>query len=138
MSKLITITTTVKADIQKAWNSWTQPEHITQWNHASDDWHCPKAANDLRAGGTFSATMASRDGKMSFDFAGVYDEVVPQKKLAYHMGDGRKVAVAFEEKNGHTTITETFDAENQNPIEMQRAGWQAILDNYRKHTEALK
>lgn len=138
MSKPITITTTVQADIQKAWNSWTQPEHITKWNHASDDWHCPKAANDLRKGGTFSATMASRDGKMSFDFEGVYDEVVPQKNLAYSLSDGRKVSVAFEERNGQTTVTETFDPEDQNPIEMQRDGWQAILDNFKKHTESLK
>jgi len=133
----ITVSTNVQADLQKAWTCWTSPEHIVKWNFASDDWHCPRAANDLKPGGTFSATMASRDGKTSFDFSGVYSEVVPHKRLTYTLEDKRKVTITFEEKNGETTVTETFEPENENSVEMQRAGWQAILDNYRKHTESL-
>lgn len=132
---LITIQTEVNAPVEKVWERWNKPEHITQWNQASPDWHCPKASNDLRPGGTLNATMAAKDGSFSFDFAGVYDEVVPNKKLSYTIGDGRKVNVAFEEKNGKTAITESFEAENTHPLEMQRGGWQAILDSFKNYTE---
>src|SRR5688572_30055023 len=134
----ITVQTTVEAPVEKVWNSWTKPEHITQWNNASDDWHTPKASNDLRVGGKFSATMAARDGSASFDFEGVYSNVKNNQLIEYAMSDGRTVKVVFEGTGSKTRVTETFDAENENPIEMQRGGWQAILDNFKKYTEKLK
>ncbi|MBL7901040.1 MAG: SRPBCC family protein [Bacteroidia bacterium] len=131
----ISVETLVSASTEKVWNCFTQPEHIVKWNFASDDWHCPKASNDLRAGGKFSSTMASKDGKMRFDFEGVYSEVKPQKHLAYGMADGRTVQVDFITEGNQTRVVETFDAETENPLDMQRAGWQAILDNFKKHVE---
>jgi len=133
----ITITTTVQTDIDKAWAFWTLPEHITQWTFASDDWHCPKATNDLRTGGKFSSTMAAKDGSMSFDFEGIFDEVIEKQKIAYSLADGRQVKILFETDGTSTIITETFDPENENPAEMQRTGWQAILDNFKKHAESI-
>jgi uncharacterized protein YndB with AHSA1/START domain len=132
----ITIQTTVNAPAKKVWEFWTTPAHIIQWNSASPDWHTPRATMDLKTGGTFTARMEAKDGSVGFDFEGVFSEVIPMQKLAYAMPDGRKVTVLFEEKDGKTTVTETFDPESENPIEMQRDGWQAILDNFRKHTES--
>ena len=134
MSK-ITVSALIDAESAKVWDYWTQPEHIVHWNAASDDWHCPRASNDLRAGGSFSATMAARDGSMSFDFEGVYDEVIDQHKLVYSLADGRQVSVAFEAAGDQTNVVETFDPENINPEDMQRAGWQAILDNFKAYVE---
>lgn len=131
----ITIETKVNADVNKVWNCWTQPQHITKWNFASDDWHCPKAENDLRAGGKFSSTMAAKDGSMSFDFAGVHDEVSNHKKILSTMGDGRKMSLEFHSSDNHTKIVESFEPENENPVDMQRMGWQAILDNFKKYVE---
>lgn len=131
----ITVQTTVSAGIQKVWDSWTLPEHITNWNAASDDWHCPAATNDLRKGGRFCATMAAKDGSMSFDFEGLYDEVIHHQKIAYSLADGRQISVLFEPFGDKTRIIETFDAENENSIEMQRAGWQSILDHFKDYTE---
>ncbi len=132
---MITIKTTVNAPITKVWECWTQPQHITQWNHASDDWHTPKASNDLKIGGTFCATMASKDGAMSFDFEGTYTAVKEFALIEYVMADGRKVNITFEETPMGITVTESFDPESQNPEEMQRQGWQNILDNFKKYTE---
>ena len=131
----ITVQTTVSADPDKVWNYWTQPEHIMNWNFASDDWHCPAADNDPVTGGRFRSTMASKDGAMSFDFEGTYDEVAEGKKIAYSMPDGRQVTVEFEEEDNQVKVTESFDAEQTNPEEMQRAGWQAILDNFKNYVE---
>ena len=131
----ITVKTTVRANIQRVWECWTSPEHIVKWNFASDDWHCPAATNDLQPGGRLCATMASRDGKMSFEFEGVYREVSPPNALSFVLGDGRAVVLHFSEDRGVTTVTETFDPENENPREMQQEGWQAILENFRKHVE---
>jgi uncharacterized protein YndB with AHSA1/START domain len=131
----ITVKTTVDAPIEKVWKFWSSPEHITQWNNASNDWHTPHAENDLRTGGKFLARMEAKDGSFGFDFGGVYDDVRENKYIAYTMGDGRKVEVTFSENGNETDIEETFEAENQNPIEMQRAGWQAILGNFKKYTE---
>jgi uncharacterized protein YndB with AHSA1/START domain len=132
----ITVEATINADIQKVWNYWTSPEHIVNWNFASDDWHCPDAENDVRTGGKFRSTMASKDGKMSFDFEGVYDEVIPQRKLTYKLEDGREVEIMFEDLgNNNTKVTEAFDAENTHSDEMQRAGWQAIVNNFKKYVE---
>ena len=133
----ITVQTIVNAPIEKVWQTWIMPEHITRWNTASDDWHTPHATNDARTGGKFSSRMEARDGSMGFDFAGVYDSVVEQESIDYTMDDGRKVSVQFKPEGNRTRVVETFDAENTNPIEMQRAGWQAILDNFGKYTEQL-
>ncbi|NDK56031.1 SRPBCC family protein [Pontibacter fetidus] len=134
----ITVEATINAGNQKVWTYWTSPEHIVNWNFASDDWHCPSAENDVRTGGKFRSTMASKDGKMSFDFGGVYDEVIPEKKLAYKMEDGRQVEVLFEDLGNNTTkLTETFDAESTHSDEMQRAGWQAIVNNFKKYVEGV-
>lgn len=136
MSTRITISAQINKPVAHVWNVWTEPAHIMQWNAASDDWHCPKATNDLRTGGKFSSTMAARDGSFSFDFEGVYDDVQPHKRIAYTMADGRSCEIIFEKKAGGTLVTEAFDAEAQNPVEMQRGGWQAILDRFKAHAEA--
>lgn len=133
----ITVSATVNAPVEKVWKTWNEPQHITQWCAASDDWHAPHAENDVRAGGEFKTTMAAKDGSFSFDFGGVYDDVQEYRSLNYTMGDGRKVSILFEGEGNSTKITETFDPESQNPEEMQRGGWQAILDNFRKYTEAI-
>lgn len=131
----ITVETTVNAPVAKVWKYWNEPQHIMNWAFASDDWHAPKSTNDLRVDGTFSTTMAAKDGSFSFDFGGVYTEVVENKVIAYTLGDDRKVKVLFTEEGGKTQIVETFDAEDTHSVEMQQAGWQAILDNFRKYTE---
>jgi uncharacterized protein YndB with AHSA1/START domain len=113
-----------------------EPKHITQWCQASDDWHAPHAENDLRTGGKFTTTMAAKDGSFSFDFGGEYTHVVPNNFLSYRMEDGRTASVTFTPQGDRTHISETFDIENQNPEEMQRGGWQAILDNFKKYTES--
>lgn len=132
----ITVTATVNAPVAKVWELWNQPEHITNWCHASDDWHAPYADNDLRVDGKFKTTMAAKDGSFSFDFGGVYTDVVENSLIAYGLEDGRKVKIEFVAHDDVTTVTETFDPESINPIEMQRGGWQAILDNFKKYTEA--
>lgn len=133
----IIIETTVNVPVEKAWETFTQPQHITQWNFAIDTWQCPSAENDLREGGNFSYRMEAKDGSFGFDFGGTYDEVIENKRIAYTLGDGRKTTIDFIPQGNQTRVVETFDAENQNDIEMQRGGWQAILDNYKKHTESL-
>lgn len=117
------------------WEYWTEPQHITQWNNASDDWHTPVAENDLTVGGKFLTRMEAKDGSFGFDFGGVYDEVKLHEVISYTMGDGRKVTITFKSQGNETEVIETFDAETSNPIEMQQAGWQAILDNFKKYAE---
>lgn len=134
---VITVETTVNAPVAKVWESWTKPEHIIQWNNASDDWHTPRAENDLRAGGRFVARMESRDGSMGFDFGGTYDAVRPNEYIEYTLDDDRKVTVTFIPQEGSTKVVESFEAENMNSTELQQGGWQAILDNFKKHTEAI-
>lgn len=131
----INIEATVSADVKKVWDCWTKPEHITKWNFAIDDWQCPWAKNDLKVGGKYIARMEAKDGSFGFDFEAIYDEVVDQRKIAYTMGDGRKAITNFETVDGKTKVTTTFDAEGQNPVEMQKDGWQAILNNFKKYTE---
>jgi len=132
----ITVETTVNASLEKAWKYFSEPKHVTQWCHASDDWHAPYAENDLRTGGKFKTTMAAKDGSTSFDFEGIYSNVQENKIIEYALEDGRKVKITFAKQGDKTVVSETFDPENINSIELQRGGWQAILDNYRKHTEA--
>jgi len=133
----ITVETTVNAPVEKVWKTWNEPQHIKNWCAASDDWHAPKAENDLRTGGTFSTRMEAKDGSFGFDFGGVYDNVKKNELIEYTMGDGRQVQVTFSPAGDQTKIVETFDAEATNPVEMQRGGWQAILDNFKKYTESI-
>ena len=129
----ITIEADVSASPEQVWTYWTQPEHIMKWNQASDDWHTPSAESDLRVGGKFTSRMESKDGKFGFDFWGIYDAVEPYHLLASTLGDERKVTVVFEAIDNGTKITETFEAESENSIELQREGWQAILDSFRNY-----
>lgn len=133
----IDIETTVDAPIEKVWTLWTSPEHITQWNHASPDWHTPRAENDLRPGGKFLSRMEAKDGSFGFDFEGVYDDVATNERIAYTLLDNRKVTITFTPQGNQTHIAETFEAEGENPIEMQRTGWQAILENFKKYAEKV-
>jgi len=132
---MITVKTTINASIEKVWNFWTLPEHITKWSFASPDWHTPYAENDLREGGKFKSTMAAKDGSMSFDFEGEYTLVKQNKAIEYIMADGRKVEISFNEIPNGVEVIESFDPETQNPEEMQRGGWQAILDNFKSYVE---
>lgn len=129
----ISIESLVDAPIASVWRVYTMPEHITQWNHASDDWHCPSAENDLRVGGRYLARMEARDGSFGFDFQGIYTEIIPPQILAFVMDDGRHVWTTFEAQNGATKVRTVFEAETQHSIEMQRDGWQAILNNFAKY-----
>lgn len=138
----ITIETIVHAPIDKVWEYWNKPEHITQWAFASDDWHAPHAENNLIVGGNLTTTMAAKDNSMSFDFGGIYTNIIPNELIEYVMHkdpnekSARKVSVSFFSADDKTTkIVETFDPEAQNPEEMQRAGWQAILDNFKHYVE---
>ena len=132
----ITVESTIQAPVEKVWKLWSAPEHITQWCNASDDWHVPKAENDLRTGGRFSTRMEAKDGSFGFDFGGVYDQVKTNELIEYTLGDNRKVVIRFTANGNETSVVETFDAENENPVDMQQAGWQAILNNFKKYTEA--
>ena len=132
----ITIETTVKSPVAKVWEYWTKPEHIIKWNNASDDWHTTKAESDLREGGKFSSRMEAKDGSFGFDFGGVYDKLKENELIEYTIGDGRKVKITFSNNGTETKVVETFEAENTNSIEMQKGGWQAILDNFKKYTES--
>lgn len=132
---MITVKSTINASIDKVWEFWTLPEHITKWSFASPDWHTPYAENDLREGGKFKSTMAAKDGSMSFDFEGEYTLVEKNKAIEYIMADGRKVEISFAETSNGVEVTESFDPETQNPEEMQRGGWQAILDNFKSYVE---
>jgi uncharacterized protein YndB with AHSA1/START domain len=131
----ITIQATITADQKIVWEYYTNPHHITNWNFAIDTWHCPTASNDLRVGGKYIARMEAKDGSFGFDFEGVYDEVVEGQRLAYTMPDGRKVIVDFNSMGDKTSVTVTFDAETENSLDLQRQGWQSILNNFQKYTE---
>ena len=133
---VITVENTVNAPVEKVWEAWTKPEHIKNWCAASDDWHAPKAENDVRVGGSFSTRMEAKDGSFGFDFGGVYDAVDTNKYIEYTMGDGRNVKIWFTSQGDSTAVVESFEAETQHSVDMQRSGWQAILDNFKKYTEA--
>jgi len=133
---VVTIKSTINAPVEKVWKYWTGPDHITKWNTPSDDWHSPRAENDLRVGGKFSARMEAKDGSMGFDFFGIYDDVKSNELIEYTLGDGRKVNVKFSGSANQTDVEETFEAENTHPVEFQKAGWQAILDNFKKYVES--
>lgn len=136
----ITIQTLVKAPLNKVWEAWNEPKHITNWAFASDDWEAPAANNDLRVSGRFKTTMSAKDKSASFDFTGTYTAVKEKELIEYTMDgdDQRHVKVTFEETPEGVLVTETFDPETENSEELQRNGWQAILDNFKKHAEALQ
>jgi len=134
----VTVEAVIHAPMEKVWEYWTMPEHIVKWAFASDEWEAPHAENDVRAGGRFKTVMAARDKSSSFDFAGAYTTVRMYRLLEYTLDDGRKVKVEFAELPSAVKITETFEAEEVNSVEMQRAGWQAILDNFKKSAESSK
>lgn len=134
-NKIITVETTVKATVAEAWKLWTTPEDIIKWYSASPDWHTPHAANDLKAGGSFLFRMEAKDGSMGFDFTGTYDVINLNEYIEFTAGDNRKVKILFRGEGNQTHITESFEAEAVNSIEQQKAGWQAILDNFKKYTE---
>jgi len=133
---VVTVENTIDAPVAKVWEYWTKPEHVTKWNHASGDWWSPRGENDLRVGGNFVYRMEAKDGSMGFDFGGVYDVVKNNEYIESTLGDGRKVKVSFTPVGTATRVKESFEAEEVNPIEMQRGGWQAILDNFKKYAEA--
>jgi uncharacterized protein YndB with AHSA1/START domain len=135
--KKITVSVTVNAAIQKVWECWTGPEHIKKWNNATDDWHTPVAENDLRVGGSFLSRMEAKDGSFGFDFSGIYDTVTSNRLIEYTLGDGRKVKIEFEETASGVIVQETFEAESENPVDMQQMGWQMILDNFKRYVERV-
>ncbi|MCM4151021.1 activator of HSP90 ATPase [Arenibacter sp. N53] len=132
----ILVQATISAEKNKVWDYYTNPEHITKWNFAADDWQCPHASNEMHVGGKYSARMEAKDGSFGFDFEAIYDEVVPGEKFSYTMPDGRQVKVNFNKVGAKTDVKVSFDAESENSIEMQKGGWQAILDNFKKYTES--
>lgn len=135
---VITIHAVINAPVEKVWMAWTTAEHIMQWNHASEDWHCPAASCDCRNGGKFSFTMAAKDGSFSFDFAGDYQEVKENEFIGVLLGDGRTWKTVFKtQEGGGTIVTEKFEAEQMNSLELQQGGWQAILNNFKKHVETI-
>lgn len=135
-NSVITVATSVEKPVAEVWNFWTSPEHIVHWNNASEDWHTPFAENDLKPGGKFLSRMEAKDGSFGFDFWGVYDLVIENECIEYTLGDDRKVKINLSEMDGHTEITESFEAENVNSLDLQRNGWQAILNNFKKYCES--
>lgn len=136
--KTITVEALVHAPINTVWAKWTTPADIMQWCAASDDWHAPKAENDPKTGGKFMTRMEAKDGSFGFDFEGVYSNVITNELIEYSMSDGRKVQIKFKAQENQTLVTEIFDPENENSHEMQKTGWQAILNNFKKHVESDK
>jgi len=134
----ITVEKVVNAKLNDVWNAWNNPADIKQWNSAQDDWHTTQSSVDLREGGTFRSRMESMDGSEGFDFEGTYTRIVPQKTIEYRMSDDREVKVEFVERADGVLVKETFDAESENPPELQRSGWQAILERFGRHVEAKK
>ena len=134
--KRIQIDASINAPVTQVWDAYNTPEDIKMWNHASDDWECPSSENDLRVGGKFKNKMAAKDGSFSFDFEGTYTEVTPNKSISYVLGDERQADITFQEEAGKTNMKIVFDADDTHDAEMQRSGWQSILDNFRKHVES--
>ncbi|WP_223671044.1 SRPBCC family protein [Kangiella shandongensis] len=131
----ITVETTINADLDSVWKCWNNPEDIKQWNTASEDWHTTQSDVDLRVGGRFSSRMEAKDGSMGFDFEGTYTKIADKELLEYEMDDKRKVLVQFEQNGDGVKVSETFEAEKENEPEMQRKGWQSILNNFARYVE---
>ncbi len=135
---LITVRATINAPVERVWKHWNSPDSITKWNNASDDWHSPRASNDLRKDGKFSVRMEARDGSTGFDFEGTYDKVIENKQIDYSILDGRKVKITFSPAGEKTEVVETFEAEGTHSLEQQRDGWQSIMNNFKKFAELHK
>ncbi|MFD2672703.1 SRPBCC family protein [Marinicrinis sediminis] len=133
----VTIQAVIQAPVEKVWTYWTEPEHITKWNQASETWYSPKSENDLRVGGKFVTRMEAKDGSVGFDFSGIYDVVKQHEEISYTLEDGRKVDITFTIQGDETKVVEIFDADSSHSIEMQQVGWQAILDNFKRYTEEV-
>lgn len=131
----INITATINAPIAQVWDAYNNPKDIVNWNQASPEWHCPSSENDLRVGGRFKNKMAAKDGSFQFDFEGTYTEVTPHNSISYVLGDERTVDTTFTDENGSTKMDISFDAEGSNPADMQREGWQAILNSFKQYVE---
>jgi uncharacterized protein YndB with AHSA1/START domain len=136
MKEAITVQTVVLAPVARVWECWNKPEYITGWSFASNDWEAPAAENDLRVGGKFKTVMAAKDKSTGFDFTGAYTAVKENECIEYDMDDGRHVKVEFEDTPNGVKVTETFEPENEHPLEMQHSGWQAILNNFKKYVES--
>ena len=134
--KTVTVENTIGTNVDKAWEFWTNPEHITHWNFATPEWHCPTAEHDLRVGGKLKYTLAAKDGSMAFDYTATFTTIKPGELLEYTLDDGRKVSISFIGKGNTTQIIERFEVEDENSIDMQRQGWQAILDNFKRYAES--
>jgi uncharacterized protein YndB with AHSA1/START domain len=132
----ITVSAIINAPLEKVWDSYTNPKHIINWNFADPSWHCPSAENDMRIGGKYKARMEAKDGSFGFDFEAIYSELIEKEKFTYTMAD-REVTTRFKSMNNQTEVTTIFDAENENPIDMQQQGWQMILNNFKAYTEAI-
>jgi len=135
MATKITVSAAINAPVEKVWDRYTAPDHITKWNFADPSWQCPWAKNDLKVGGKYAARMEAKDGSFGFEFEAIYDVVKLHEELTYTMGDGRKATTTFESNGNATQVETTFDAETENSVEMQQGGWQAILDNFKKYAE---
>jgi uncharacterized protein YndB with AHSA1/START domain len=131
----ITVETTVNAGIEKVWNAWTRPEHIKEWNAASDDWHTTAAEVDLKVGGKFMLRMEAKDGSTGFDFRGTYEKIIEEEAIEYSLEDGRRVSITFVAHGDGVRVRETFDAEEDHSPEAQKRGWQSILDRFKKYVE---
>ncbi|MDR0228463.1 MAG: SRPBCC domain-containing protein [Flavobacteriaceae bacterium] len=137
MTQKINVSATVHASTDSVWDCYTNPEHITQWNFADPSWHCPSATNDMQIGGKYTARMEAKDGSFGFDLEAIYSELDLKKHFTYIMPNGREVKVVFTNDNGATEVNITFDGDGENAIDMQKAGWQAILNNFKTYVEAL-
>ncbi|MBN2797383.1 MAG: SRPBCC family protein [Clostridia bacterium] len=138
MFEKITIESTINQPSPAVWEFWNNPEHITKWNFASEDWHCPYAENDLKVGCKLLSRMEAKDGSFGFDFEGIYNEVIFLHKISYTLPDGRVVLTTFENLGNQTKVTTLFDAEKENSLELQKNGWQAILNNFKSYAETNK
>lgn len=135
MKKPITVQVAVDAPIAKVWEYWNEPEHIGGWAFAQDDWEAVDIENDVRGGGKFKTRMQAKDGSQGFDFTGTYSVVREHELIEYDMEDGRHVKVEFKETPKGMQVIETFDPESENPEKVQKSGWQAILNNFKKYAE---
>ncbi|HRE87288.1 MULTISPECIES: SRPBCC domain-containing protein [unclassified Candidatus Accumulibacter] len=132
----VTVEAFVRVDLDKVWAAWNNPADIVQWNAADETWHTKARAVDFREGGTFRSRMEAKNGTSGFDFEGTDTRIVATKLIQYQMSDGREVQACFVARSGGFLVTETFDAETENPPELQRHGWQAFLNSFSRHVEA--
>ena len=133
---IVTVETSIHQSIEKVWKLWTSPDHIINWNFATPQWHCPSAELELKVGGKLKYHMAAKDGSMAFDYIGIITSIAKNSLLEYTLEDGRKVSIRFTEENGISKVTESFEVEDENSIDMQRQGWQAILENFKNYAES--